>query len=427
MPSGKLWLVVAAVAAPIMLATGYLVATRAGGLSGTDADTIPLAETIHRECGQDSAGTGACYENRLLALAQERGVRVAMGALNHLSRLDAEVAISGHAVAHAIGIAAGRGKTDVSQEFASCTEILQSGCYHGVIQGYFETRDTVTGEGVNALCAAYRGPEASRWIRFQCVHGLGHGLTMIWSHDLPRALGGCDLLQDSWDRESCYGGAFMENIINATAPHHPGSRLAAQRAASHEHGGGHDHGAAAAPPPFKALDSTDLHYPCSILDGRYHASCYGMQTSIMLRFTNGDIGRAATACEGAPGVMRYLCIGSLGRDVAPRSGMQRARAREMCAVVNDEFEPWCHVGVAKNLIDVTAQSEDGMSYCRELAGERNKLKCYEAVGEQIATLRNVREQRALACEAAEPAYRSACFYGAQVSSDRPRNLPQARS
>lgn len=28
----------------------------------------------------------------------------------------------------------------------------------------------------------------------------------------------CDELRDAWDRESCYGGAFMESDMNAIAP-----------------------------------------------------------------------------------------------------------------------------------------------------------------------------------------------------------------
>jgi len=82
---------------------------------------------------------------------------------------------------------------------------------------------------------------------------MGHGLTMLYAHDLPRALTDCDMLSDGWDRESCYGGAFMESVINATAPHHPATMLAAH---SHHH---------MAATTFKALDPADPLYPCSIM------------------------------------------------------------------------------------------------------------------------------------------------------------------
>ena len=78
---------------------------------------------------------------------------------------------------------------------------------------------------VNALCAPYRTDGDSRFQLFQCVHGMGHGFQMMYAGDLPRALGSCDQLADPWDRESCYGGVFMENIVNEIAPHHPSTKL----------------------------------------------------------------------------------------------------------------------------------------------------------------------------------------------------------
>ena len=43
---------------------------------------------------------------------------------------------------------------------------------------------------------------------------------MFHGHDLPRALASSDLLSRPGERDNCYGGAFMENIVNATEPHH---------------------------------------------------------------------------------------------------------------------------------------------------------------------------------------------------------------
>ncbi len=90
---------------------------------------------------------------------------------------------------------------------------------------------------MNAMCAPWISPSTNRWLRFQCVHGIGHGLTMFYAHNSAAGVGGCDLLREHWDRESCYGGAFMENIVNATASHHhPAASLHVGPAAA-THGG----------------------------------------------------------------------------------------------------------------------------------------------------------------------------------------------
>jgi len=435
----RIVLSISALALPLLLvAGGYAVTHRAPKIRGVEADTIPLANNARRECERvDAAQRQSCYERILVDLAGTRGVRVAMGTLNALAQQDATIKGEGHVYAHAIGIFAGRGQRDVARQFAACTEILQSGCYHGVIQSYFEGMASVDTSNVNALCRPFGGG-TQQWLNFQCAHGMGHGLMMVYRNDLPLALGGCDLVQDSWIRESCYGGAFMENIVSATVPHHPASRLAAgadsAKAGGHEHGGGHDHhgGGAAAPavmanrPPWKALDSLDMHYPCNAVGERYQTQCYMMQTSIVMRFTNGNVDSSAAMCLTAPGSMKYVCAQSLGRDIVSWTREDYAESRRKCAVVADEYEPWCHIGVTKNLIDVTARPGDGISYCRDVEGDANRLKCFEAVGEQIANLFHQADQRRQAC-APSGSYVQACEFGAQVNFRRPQGLPRERT
>ena len=399
------------------------------------ADSLVFADSAHRACGHLGDTKEACYEAILLPLVTSHGVRTAMGALNRLGQLDTWVRDEGHVLAHGIGITAGKaGGTNMAQVFASCTEIFQSGCYHGVIQAYFENVHHIDTTAVNALCEPYTHSEGDRWLRFQCVHGMGHGLLMFYAHNLPQGLEGCDLLRDGWDRESCYGGAFMENIVNATMPHHIASRLVHITGDTTGMAGmagmaGHDHdmaGMAMGPSHYKAMDSLDLQYPCDSLGSRYADACYMMQTSIMLHYSNGDMTQAAHACVAAPLRLRYTCHQSLGRDINSYAHQDHREAIRMCAVADDEYEPWCHVGVVKNLIDLTAKSEDGMSYCRDLTGTRNKMSCYHAVGEQIAALKPTSQARTQACGTAESRFRGACLFGAQVSNVRPDSLPEVK-
>ena len=365
------------------------------------ADSLALADSALRTCHALSGDAQAdCYNGVLVPLVASHGVRLAMGTLNVLAARDAGVRVDGHVYAHMIGMAAGRAAgADLRHAFTECTEIFQSGCYHGVIQTYFEQLRTVDAAGVNALCGPYT---ADQWLRFQCVHGAGHGLTAFYDHDLPRALAGCDLLGTAWDRESCYGGAFMENVVNATAPHHAGHAL-------HAHTAAH---------PFKALDPTDLQYPCSIVGRRYLTACYNMQTSVMLYFTHGDFAATARACLGTPPGLEPVCFQGMGREVSAYSRQDHRAAIRLCGFASAEYQPWCHVGVVKNFIDLTARSEDGIAYCRDLTGSPNRLKCYEAVGEEIATLKSDVRGREAGCAAVAAAYRGACRYGARLTPKR---------
>ena len=395
----------------VIAAGGYVVARHASARDAAAADSTALADSALRTCRQGSADARMnCYDGFLLSVLPTQGVRTAMGTLNVLGARDAQLRVDGHVYAHAIGIAAGRAAgADVARAFTSCTVIFQSGCYHGVIQAYFEGVRTVDSASVNALCRAYATPSADQWLRFQCVHGMGHGLTMYYDHNLPRALTGCDLLRAEWDRESCYGGAFMENIVHATAPEHAAHTLHAHAAASQF----------PATAPFKALDASDLQYPCSIMAQRYLVACYNIQTSVMLYFSHGDIATAARGCLDAPESLRYVCYQGLGREISGYARQDHREAIRLCGFAGGRYRPWCHYGVVKNFIDLTANVDDGIAYCRSVGGAADGMKCYEAVGEEIATLRTDAAAREAACAAVVAAYRGACRYGARLASERP--------
>ncbi len=386
-----------------------------------------------------------CYEERLLARLHEAGVAPALALLEEVAASDVDVERDGHVYTHAIGIEAYDAGGPVAEVFGQCTTLFQSGCYHGVIQAHF-IAEGATDEGlIRELCAPYES-DAQRWLLFQCLHGLGHGLTMFYDHHLPRALADCDLLANDWNRESCYGGAFMENVVNATNPHHPAAELTPGSTASNgaavgddrghdAHAGGHPHGGApggsgdaggrpgdaaatgdpaAGLEPFEPLRPDDPHYPCSTLDDRYLRACYMMQTSVMLWQNGGDVGAAAESCGEAPERWRPTCFQSLGRDVSSRTLQEpRASLRE-CRKAPEAYREWCYVGLVKNFVDLTATTEDGFSFC-ERVEPWAKPRCYEAMGEEIGILHATEAERRAACAVSESfELEQSCLRGARV-------------
>ncbi len=411
----------------------------AGGAAAQTADGAPRCEN-----GDRVGARGCDAESYLMEVLEARGVTAAMEQLDVLVAGDADIRRDAHNYAHHIGIAAYTGEQDVGEVFSACTPAYQSGCYHGVIQSYFAAE--VGGRGgeldpamVNGLCREQREDADQRWLLFQCAHGMGHGLVMVADRHLPTALEGCDLVQDAWERESCYGGAFMENIVHETAPHHAVGRPemaeggheghhgahespthhAAPEHAAAEHHGHHAPGvslsAAADRAPFPALDRDDPFYPCSALDERYAVSCYQMQTSAILYFNGYDVAATAATCATAPEGLRPVCFQSLGRDISSMTGQDHRRAADLCATSPDPFEPWCHLGYAKNLVDLTADSADGLAYCRVLPEGESKRFCYVAIGEQIWVLADAIERREQLCRAAEGPYVAACRHGAGLA------------
>jgi hypothetical protein len=390
-------------------------------------DAAALAAWIHNAC-QDPAGRAECREMAVVRVAEERGIATAMDLVARLGAGDSE----GHALSHMVGIRGYRGADAVGESFADCTPIHQSGCYHGVIQAYFgEQRragtPTLTSESMDALCAPYRGPDGDAWMLFQCLHGAGHGVMLVHDGHLVRALEACDLLTSGWERESCYGGAFMESVMTVTSPHHAHVGTAAMAGHGHEPQGHEDHGhdhhghedhAGGGADAFPPVDPNDLHYPCSALADRYQVACYDMQTAVMLHLLDGDVEATAAACREAPDdLLRTVCHRSLGRDInAITHGDHRASAA-LCALAAREDRPACHTGVVKNVVDVTADPASGLPYCALVPSGAERAACYQAVGEQTAILRPQPADRTRFCGELPAADREACLAGAGVTRD----------
>jgi hypothetical protein len=357
---------------------------------------------------QSRSKRGGCYRKALTAEVARTGVAGAIAALRTLAKADPAVDHEGHVFAHGIGIEGYLHTRSVPATFDFCPVEFASGCGHGVIQAYLESQTAMDSVTINNLCAPYHAPGRTQWQLFQCVHGMGHGLNMMYRGDLPRALTTCDLLSEGWDRVSCYGGAFMENIMGEISPQHPATELAA---ADHGHVGRET---------FKRLDRSQPLYPCSIMEQKYLQECYEIQTAAILHFTRGSIPRTAEICDTAPADMRRICYQSLGRDITAKAHRKPARVRYFCDMGAERYRPWCYFGAAKSLVDWGARAEPGIEFCGELGTAHGALFCFRAVGEQIRALGGpIPEQDRLCATASRAEAVEACRFGAALPGSKP--------
>jgi len=383
-----------------------------------------------------------CYEEILLATVEKGQVRLAMDALSVLARLDRSTVRRGHDYAHVVGINAWTPEKEVGPVYDSCTGLYQSGCYHGVVQAFLDARGTDSAT-VYQLCNSIKSAVYNMWLRFQCVHGVGHGLVNNFSLNLPRALKGCDWLVDPWDAQSCYGGAFMEFIVAGRGqshhPHKKESPAPSTAAAGHD---GHSPPAAPGPAPgehaaaghdpashehetadsFPIRDKTGLLYPCTVLDTKYQTACYMMQAGIVIELVGRDFGKIAHACDDAPVSMQPACYQGVGTYVSGYVVRDPVKAIDLCSKGDAKLQAWCYVGVVKNFIDVTANPDDGFSFCRRLTDHAYAVACFNGVGEEMSVLFPAAEEREKQCAKASRDYIEVCRYGANLPAPRPKDL-----
>ena len=403
----------------------------------------PIADVVDRAiASKDSTGVAtfavnrcqlvrgksrqSCYEEILLAMVEKGQVRLAMDALSVLARMDPETVAHGHDLTHVVGINAWTPGKDIGEVYSSCTGLYQSGCYHGVVQAYLDINGTDSAT-VYGVCNQIKPAVFDMWLRFQCVHGIGHGLVNALNHHLVKALKGCDWLVNTWDAQSCYGGAFMEFIVEGRGQaHHPHKSHAPQptdvAAASGEHDHGeHDHPVAGAD-SFAIRDKTDPLYPCTAIDTKYQLSCYGMQAGVIIEMTGPDFGKIAAACDEAPGSMKPSCYQGIGTYVSGYTVRSPEKSIALCAKGNEALQAWCYVGVVKNFIDVTAKPDDGFDFCHRLGNPNYSVACYNAVGEEMSVLYHNPPDREKQCARLPAAEGAVCRYGAGLGGDRPKEL-----
>ncbi|HEX5726449.1 MAG TPA: hypothetical protein VFX98_13330 [Longimicrobiaceae bacterium] len=372
-----------------------------------------------RRFGMSRSGKDVCLERAVISLLEPAGVAATMAVLDRLVALDPDAKREAHALAHGVGIAAYRGRESVGSTFAACPPTQISGCYHGVIQGYFrdlERTGGVDAEALNALCEEHR---PRRFVFFQCAHGLGHGLLALNGRHLPRALEQCDLLRDEWVRSGCYGGVFMENLVAVTHPHNTaaghGERSGAPAAGDSGHA--HHHGTHAAGAAWKPIDPDDPLYPCTVVAEKYQAECYGMQTAAILHLNRGNVAAAGETCAQAPGRMARACFFSLGRDITGLAEQDPDRSEALCRRVEEPGRGWCLVSVAENLVNHVADARPGLAFCRRVQGAEQKDLCYRAVAGMLYEIEPEAARRAELCAGVEPAHAAACRERARVPAE----------
>jgi hypothetical protein len=334
----------------------------------------------------------SCFQQQLDEALKTGGTEQALSLLETLATEDSDALRETHPLVHHLGQRSFAHYGSAAEAMAHCRDVFWSGCYHGVLQAYLTSLPSVEAQHIVSLCPATGTAADFLFKRYNCLHGIGHGVTIQFRFDVLKSLVHCDYLTSEWDRESCYGGVFMENIVtfqNARQPQH----------AQHHHDQA---------PATSFMNAQDLLYPCTALNEKYLRSCYLMQTSAVLTFLNYDFAQAFTQCERVIGDHQTTCFRSLGRDISGFTLRDPLRVTELCGLGKGDQVRQCFIGAVKDFVLTDASPDPGLAFCRHL-DERFKQDCYSTLAEMVVTLYSDREQRNQACRKGESEYIDTCL------------------
>jgi len=270
--------------------------------------------------------------------------------------------------------------------FKDGTSACHSGYYHGAMEVLLKEHGTLhLAKTIQDICSSF----ATSFGQFECLHGVGHGLMAFADYDLPRALDTCGLLGTDYDKSSCYGGAFMENVV-----------------AGQGTGALADH-------QTQWVNRKDALFPCNNISQDYNIQyqCYQMQTSWMLTIYNYDFDRVRQECMKAPKNMLAVCFKSYGRDAAGNSLRDPQKIINICnnVVDNNEYYDQCIIGALNVIVDFWGDGlSDQASQLCKLTTQHEKIFCYNVLNSRLHDVFQTPAQRATICNSFESQYQYIC-------------------
>ncbi len=197
--------------------------------------------------------------------------------------------------------------------------VCWSGYYHGIYEKYMADFDDDELRTVMPTICHRPKDNPYAFDYYNCIHGLGHGVTIRFDNDPFRALPYCDVLGDNWERTNCYTGVFMQNIVVDRTMH-----------------------------KSVRLKEDDPIYPCNAVEKRYKSACYLGQTSYVLRVLDYDYKKAFSVCDGIEQGFVQTCYVSMGRDISGNFHREAGPIVEHCSLGAPEHQADCYVGAVRN-------------------------------------------------------------------------------
>ena len=339
-------------------------------------------KTTIAEC--EKSNKPFCFRQAFGNLAYEEGPQKALELLATDDRTMTSVHADCHQIAHWVGhagLAYYKNNPGVALSHGAMT--CNSGYYHGVLQVALAglPRDVVVKKAQH-LCDA---PAVNKddFLLYQCVHGLGHGLMIYSGDDLPWSLRTCHKLLTSFDRVSCTGGVFMQNLDTTMGV-------------------------------SKYLSSKNPIYPCNIVSEQDKVYCYLMVTSRINTLDGYKWKRTAAWCRKSEPGWVTTCFQSFGRDASGATEYHPQQTIHLCSLAGSG-ERECLYGASRDYANNYAGGTQATVLCNDAPG-RYRGYCFEGVGTILGAIHQLGPDRKAACNQIVPAhYRADCYRGAAVT------------
>jgi len=251
--------------------------------------------------------------------------------------------------------------------------------YHGVMINYFKSEILFSNlhieeADITKICPEDDNPYSIE--RWQCIHGLGHGLTVAYDYDVFSAVSRCDEFDLSFEQLSCAKGVFMENILNFRKS--------------------------------EIFTKENLLFPCNEIKDKFAPACYHYQTHF-IKIQKKSLDESFLICNNiTPTKFIKYCYYGMGREISVASFDNMESGIAWCKLGGNENDSYCIMGLLMTLIN-NRGLDQGLEYCN-IAPLDSKSLCYDGIGKWVIMLYDNENDRKNECSKAESEqYVDVCF------------------
>jgi len=271
---------------------------------------------------------------------------------------------------------------DLSTAFEYAGQVCGGAIFHGVIMNYFAIQkyDGVDSNTINIsdICPKFE-ENPYKIERWQCLHGIGHGLAVSYDYDIFSAVKKCDVFDPGWEQISCTKGIFMQNNVEHL-----------------KSSGGN-------------FDEDDILYPCNKVDAKYSPQCYNYQTTYILIQNEVNVTKSFADCDKIePEEYVKYCYHGMGRQLFVESGGDVSKINQYCQVGKQEqYYTDCFRGMVMIFVSNDRDPLEGFLFCN-IIPDHSKADCYDAMGKWFIMYYPDREQREKVCSDVPQEYYENC-------------------
>lgn len=332
----------------------------------------PYAEQIVDQCMADVH----CSVNALHTLANVEDKEKMVNVFSDLISVY-ESRYPCHEIGHHLGMWLNAYVGDVQEALELAKQQCGGSIFHGVIQNYLQIQKfqniSASDIEIQEICSKFK-TDPSFINRWQCLHGLGHGLADIYNYDITSAVERCEEFEPGLEQISCSKGVFMQNVV------HWGETTSGD------------------------FNEDDLYYPCNTYT-KYAPTCYHYHITYMAAKSGGakvQIPDAFDICDKIdPEEMVKYCYYGMGRQMQSRTYLDWDRALLLCQQGDrEDLHGFCIEGMLMTLVNGNTDPHRGFTFCESLPIEY-KQTCYNGLGKWIKMLSSNQEEQNQLCSRSE--------------------------